>query len=75
MAEALRETSVAERSGDAPAGASTRGARQGPPVPLLRDPPPPPGYADPLDGSGPLDDLLTDGDPSTRRDPSSASEG
>lgn len=28
------------------------------PVPLPRDPPPPPGYVDPLEGSGVLDDLV-----------------
>ena len=27
-------------------------------VPVPRDPPPPPGYVDPLDGSGALDDLV-----------------
>ena len=29
------------------------------PVPLPRDPPPPPGWQDPLDGSEALDDLRT----------------
>lgn len=28
------------------------------PVPLPRDPPPPPGYVDPLEGSDDLDDLI-----------------
>jgi hypothetical protein len=28
--------------------------------PLLRDPPPPPGWVDPLDGSDPLDQLLAE---------------
>lgn len=27
-------------------------------VPVPRDPPPPPGYVDPLDGGGALDDLV-----------------
>jgi len=41
-------------------------------VPVPRDPPPPPGYVDPLDGSGDLDDLVPvdppvdDDEPSTR---------
>lgn len=30
------------------------------PVPLLRDPPPPPGYQDPLEGAGILDELVAD---------------
>ena len=29
-------------------------------VPVPRDPPPPPGYVDPLDGVGALDDLVPD---------------
>ena len=43
-------------------------------VPVPRDPPPPPGYVDPLEGSGALDDLVpvdlpgADDDPSTRTD-------
>ena len=41
-------------------------------VPVPREPPPPPGYVDPLDGSGALDDLVpvdlpgSDDEPSTR---------
>ena len=44
------------------------------PVPLLRDPPPPPGYQDPLEGAGVLDELVADpsGDPA---DPPSDSAG
>lgn len=38
------------------------------PLPLPRDPPAPPGYVDPLEGSGALDDLTPDpeGDPRPR---------
>ena len=35
-------------------------AEESPSVPLPRDPPAPPGYVDPLEGVGALDDLVPD---------------
>lgn len=37
-------------------------------VPVPRDPPPPPGYVDPLDGSGALDDPVPADLPDTDQD-------
>jgi hypothetical protein len=45
---------------------SGQSTAQGAPGPVPRDPPPPPGYVDPLEGSDTLDELLPE---------ASASEG
>lgn len=37
-------------------------------APVSRDPPPPPGYVDPLDGTGVLDDLVPADHPDTDDD-------